>query len=141
MSRTIHSIVEHFHADLDERKLTLHLSLLQDIVKDSLDSTDNLQLTDVITAVKKLGPRLCSEVVKLIGLLLVIPATPATAERSFSALRRLKTYLRTSMTQQRLNNLLVSHVHREETDAIDMISVAQQFIAKGDNRYTIFGQF
>ena len=34
-----------------------------------------------------------------------LPATDATSERSFSALRRVKTYLRTTMIQQRLNNL------------------------------------
>lgn len=43
-----------------------------------------------------------SEVVKLVSLILVMPATNATSERSFSALKRVKTYLRTSMKQQRL---------------------------------------
>ena len=35
-------------------------------------------------------------------ILLVIPATNATSERSFSALRRIKSYLRSTMTQDRL---------------------------------------
>ena len=35
-------------------------------------------------------------------LLLVVPASSAEAERSFSALRRLKTWLRSSMLQTRL---------------------------------------
>jgi len=59
----------------------LQLSLLQDVVKDSIVSIDNdkLQLTDVITAIKKLRPaaRLCSEIVKLIHLHLMIPASSA----------------------------------------------------------------
>ena len=33
-----------------------------------------------------------------------------TAVRSFSALRRLKTYLRSSMSEERLNNLLLLYV-------------------------------
>jgi hypothetical protein len=37
-----------------------------------------------------------SEVSRLIRLFLVIPATSATAERSFSTLRRLKTYMRST---------------------------------------------
>jgi hypothetical protein len=37
-----------------------------------------------------------SEVVKLVRLILVMPATNATSERSFSALKRVKTYLRSS---------------------------------------------
>ena len=40
----------------------------------------------------------------------VDPASNATSERSFSALRRVKTYLSSTMTQCRLNNLMVLHV-------------------------------
>ena len=42
---------------------------------------------------------LLSEVVKLMKLVLVMPVTNVTSERSFSALKRVKTYLRSSMTQ------------------------------------------
>jgi len=45
-----------------------------------------------------------SQVCQLIRLLLVSPAASAQAERSFSALRRLKTWLRTSMSEVRLNS-------------------------------------
>ena len=40
----------------------------------------------------------------LTRVLLTIPASSAEAERSFSALRRLKTYLRSTMSLQRLNS-------------------------------------
>ena len=46
-------------------------------------------------------------VINVVHILAVIPATLCSAERSFSALRRLKTYLRNIMGQQR-----VSYVHR-----------------------------
>lgn len=39
-------------------------------------------------------------------LLLVMPATNVTSERSFSTLRRIKTYLQTTMSQERLNYLM-----------------------------------
>ena len=45
-----------------------------------------------------------SEVTKLIRLLLVCPAASVKAVCSFSALRRLKTWLRSSMSQERLND-------------------------------------
>ena len=67
---------------------------------------------------------LLSEVSLLLQLVLVLPATNATSERSFSALRRVKTYLRTTMHQERLNSLLVLHVHKELTDALDLIATA-----------------
>ena len=53
---------------------------------------------------------------RLLQLLIIMPATNATSERSFSALHRVKNYLRTTMLQQRLNTLLVLHVHKECTD-------------------------
>ena len=53
---------------------------------------------------------LFSEVEKLVRLLLVCPCASAEAERSFSALRRLKTWLRSTMTQSRLNSVAICHV-------------------------------
>lgn len=46
-----------------------------------------------------------SEVEKLVRLLMVCPCSSASAERSFSALRRLKTWLRSTMSQSRLNSV------------------------------------
>ena len=56
------------------------------------------------------------EIEKLVRLLIVCPASSAEAERSFSALRRLKTWLRSSMTQTRLNAVAVCHVHQNIVD-------------------------
>ena len=50
-------------------------------------------------------------------MLLVMPATNASSERSFSGLRRIKVYLRTRMTQKRLNDLMVMNIHKEKTAA------------------------
>jgi len=46
---------------------------------------------------------------KLIHLLRVIPAT---AERSFSCLRRVKMWLRSTMSQTRLNSIVILHANR-----------------------------
>jgi len=51
------------------------------------------------------------QVEQLIRLLLVCPVGSCTAERSFSCLRRLKTWLRTTMTQKRLISVMVCAVH------------------------------
>ena len=42
-----------------------------------------------------------------------LPVSTATAERSFSTLRRLKTYLRNSTSENRLNALALLNIHRE----------------------------
>ena len=62
---------------------------------------------------------LFSEVLKLLKLLFVLPASTASAERSFSSLRRLKTYLRSSITAQRLNHVLLLHIHKDITEQLD----------------------
>ena len=42
-----------------------------------------------------------------------IPVTSCECERSFSALRRLKDYTRSTMLSDRLNGLALIYVHRE----------------------------
>ncbi|KAK7893485.1 hypothetical protein WMY93_022637 [Mugilogobius chulae] len=53
------------------------------------------------------------EVTKLLHLILTIPATTASVERSFSALKRLKTYSRNKTDQGRLSSLATISIERE----------------------------
>lgn len=55
-----------------------------------------------------------------IRILMVVPVSSCEAERSFSALRRLKTWLRATMAQQRFNNVVVCNVHKERLDKLNM---------------------
>ena len=59
---------------------------------------------------------LLSELVKLMKLLLIMPATNAISERSFSVLKRVKTYMRPTTTDNRLNHIMTLHIHKEKTD-------------------------
>ena len=77
----------------------------------------------------------------LLKLLLVMPATNATSECSFSALRRIKIYLRTTMTQMRLNSLMVLHIHSHKTDSLNLYSIADQFVGNREGRLRVFGKF
>ena len=74
-----------------------------------------------------------SEVIKLLKLILVMPATNAIRERSFSTLKRVKTYLTTTMTQRRLNHLMLLHVHKDKTDNIDLKEISNDFVCN-ENR-------
>ena len=77
---------------------------------------------------------LFSEVVMAVRLLLVLPATNAVSERSFSTLRRVKTYLRSVMTQERLNDLMTLHIYKEQTDKLCSETVIQQYVGDNTNR-------
>ena len=82
-----------------------------------------------------------SQVVVLVELVLLVPATNAISERSFSALKRLKIYMRSTMADERLNNLMILHIHREKTDKLDLVDIANRFVGKNDTRKRMFGRF
>ena len=51
----------------------------------------------------------------------MLPITTCEAERSFSSLRQLKTYLRNTMGQDRFTNLALMHTHKDVTINISHI--------------------
>ena len=63
-----------------------------------------------------------------------MPAMNATSERSFSTLRGVNTYLRNIMGQERLNNIMILHVHKEITDSLDLDIIANEFIVNSEHR-------
>ena len=81
------------------------------------------------------------EVVHLIQIYLLAPISAASAERSFSVQRQIKSYLRNTMSEKRYSNLLVLNIHKEKTDNIDLIKLAREFALKNDRRLRYFGKF
>ena len=69
-----------------------------------------------------------------------MPDTNATSERSFSTLRRMKSYLRTTMGQERLNYLVLLHLHKERTNNLDIKSVLNDFVGDSEHCRNIFGK-
>ena len=45
------------------------------------------------------------------------------------------------MTQQRLNNVLILHVHKDRTDKLDLRKVGQEFVGDNERRIKYFGSF
>ena len=62
-------------------------------------------------------------------LLLISPASSCEAEWSFSALRRLKTWLRSTMPQKRLNHVMVCHVHNNKLAKMDTVKLSENSLA------------
>lgn len=67
---------------------------------------------------------------------IILAVSSCTVERSFSTLRRLKTFLRSTMTQNRLNDIALLHVHRNED--IDIEQIANSFINSTKLRQNTF---
>ena len=70
-------------------------------------------------------PNVCT----LLLLLCVFPVTTCTCERCVSALRRVKTFLRTSCGQERLNGLTMLTVYRDVK--IDINNIIDRFAQSG----------
>ena len=82
-----------------------------------------------------------SQVARLVRFVLLMPATNAVSERSASAMRRIKTYLRSTMTQLRMNNIMVLHIHNDLTDGIDVVPALNEFASVNEDRRRHFGHF
>ena len=80
-----------------------------------------------------------SQVSKLVKSLLVMPATNAQSERTFSAAWRIKMYLCVTMSQQCLNHLMFLHVHKTQSNTLSLVDVANNFISGRDHTKHVFG--
>jgi len=60
-------------------------------------------------------------------ILLTLPVTVASGERSFSKLKLIKNYLRTTMTQKRLVNPSILSIEKEIAADIDLTSIVREF--------------
>ena len=70
--------------------------------------------------------------------MLTIPVTVASAERSFSKLKLLKSYLRSTMTQETLNDLAMIALEGDLLEKIDYERIIEEFISKNTQRMTFF---
>ena len=82
-----------------------------------------------------------SEVCTLARIILVMPASNAVSERSFSVMRRVKSYLRNTMGQARLNHLMVLNIYKEQLDKLDLMAIANEFVSGNEHRLRFFGKF
>jgi len=60
-------------------------------------------------------------------LYLTLPCTTATCERSFSKLKLIKTYLRSTVNQTKLTNLALLSIEKEKSNSIDFDLVINNF--------------
>ncbi|XP_064420758.1 52 kDa repressor of the inhibitor of the protein kinase-like [Latimeria chalumnae] len=138
--RNIYSV----SGDIDFEQLEAELKLLTGIIKQQLPEVK--EVTSIDTIVSLLSDwcdtkLLLSNVYRLLQIYLLAPMCIASGERSFSAQRCVKTYLRSTMSEKRYNNLLMLHVHKDRTDEIDLKCIAREFVQRNQRRLNFFGKF
>ena len=131
-----------YGSGLSKAQLEAQLSLLRLLC----EGTKEISIQGIVCILARLSSseRLAfSSVWTLMKLLLVMPATNATSERSFSALRRIKTYLCSTVSQQRLNSFMLLHVNRDKTVRfnLDLSQISREFVPGREGRTHAFGNF
>ena len=84
----------------------------------------------VLAAVVPLKTAFPHLVVKLLQLSLTIVVSTAECEQSFSALKWIKSNLRSTMSTQRLSNLTVISVERKLLESLSLDEIIDSFAAK-----------
>ena len=59
-------------------------------------------------------------------ILVTIPVSVASGERSFSKLKLIKTYLQSIMTEDRLNNLAIVSIKNNVVATLDLVAVIEK---------------
>ena len=62
--------------------------------------------------------------------MLNIPVTIASAERSFSKLKLIKTYLRSTVSQDRLHGLAMLSIEKKMLEQLDYVNLIDIFASK-----------
>lgn len=85
-----------------------------------------------IAAFKTCNKEFFPNIKTILQIFCIIPVTTSKPEQSFSTLRRLKTWLRSSMSENRLNGLALLNVHKEIE--IDIADIVNKFSNTGNRR-------
>ena len=97
-----------------------HIQMLPDKISDILQITDQKMFPSIYHALQ---------------ILATIPVTTCTCERSISGLRRVKTWMRNTMTEDRLNSLCLILFNRGVI--IDIEKVIDKFDAANKRRMSL----
>jgi len=133
-----------YKSDLDRQQLQAQLPLLLSLIQEAQKSEER-ELT-IHNIVKVIGA-LYSSAAGILSSLGYNEATFSDASNErlllevIFCLAKAKKPLRATMSQQRLNNLSVLHVHKNETDLLKLAEFGNEFVSIREQRFRMFGRF
>ena len=133
-----------YEKDVNFDSLQSELKLLETVTKQTFPEIKRVTSMETVVSILTYGQNgthLLPNVIRLMHIYLLAPLTTASAERSFSVQRSLKTYLRSTITEKRYNNLLMLNMHKARTDSICLKTIAKEFVGKNERRLRFFGKF
>ena len=120
------SFKEMYQDDINIDTLMVQQSMLPDVTTANEEHHMGIKRVTTVRTVCELfntcrfPKMMLAEVDHLLHIYLTIPLTSATAERTFSTLRRLKSYLQNTMTQKRLNHVILLHTYKQTVGEINL---------------------
>ena len=88
---------------------------------------------------KKMIWSLITEVTSLVKIIQVTSAMNANSESAFSALRRLKSYIHTTVLNNHLNHPMICTVHKELVRELNLKQVTNDFVDRVEGHSSIVG--
>lgn len=130
---------------LKEQLKELHLLLRmynnkRDVQQRIIEVTKVSSIIDIVND-QPASKECMEEVDTLLRIYQTIPLSSASAERTFSAMRRLKSWIRAKTGANHLNNIMFANLHKGNMDEIDIAEVAREFIQANSKREHFFGKF
>lgn len=137
-----HPTAESFLCVESLQKLAVHynIQLAQEevlVAKNFFSRKGPETIPDIESVFRLLDPMMFPSLRALLQVALTIPVSSCSCERSFSALRRLHTWLRRTMGQERLNDLAVLSVENELVEKINEEKVIDRFAQLKPRRFTL----
>ncbi|XP_074303001.1 uncharacterized protein LOC141637415 [Silene latifolia] len=119
-------------SDIDGNALYLDLKFFKELMLDTC-----MGPLAILNHMKKVGGCFPNAVTTY-RILLTTPITVASAERSFSKLKLLKSYLRSTMSQDRLNGLAMIAIKNKVLDKFCYEELIDDFASKSARRASMF---
>uniref|UniRef100_A0A8C6KAF0 HAT C-terminal dimerisation domain-containing protein n=1 Tax=Nothobranchius furzeri TaxID=105023 RepID=A0A8C6KAF0_NOTFU len=146
LDRMIQELTHRF-SDLGEELMSEELLVAKHVVKKWLEkerdkttpntATEDNQRLDIATVFRILDREMFPTLKAILQVALTIPISSCNCERSFSVLRRLHTWLRSTMDQERLNDLSIMSIEKETLDVITPDQIIDRFAKLKPRRHSL----
>lgn len=124
--------------EVDPNILKAEMAVLRRVVESSGICLQTKPLKEIVAKLMEVVLKTGSETYKHFGTLLkialVLPSNSATCERSFSAMRRIHNWLRCTMGEERMNNLMILHSESDVVRNLELESLVDAYSLKKERR-------
>lgn len=135
------ALCSRYSSDLDFKAMSIEMELLPTYLAQYRNSQDSLTLNKPLDVLSMLHQNNLSagftNTDTALRIFLTLPISVASNERAFSKLKIIKNYLRSSMSQERLNSLARLSIERSLVKDFDFDDIIAQFATNKNRRVVI----